>query len=455
MQPKLRFLSCFLLSFFALCLSSGSIAQTPPQKQTLTALTKRLISVYNSNDTSQYKTFAATWAKDKSRITAFVQQFGREQADLGAVRVRRIRIVSPTETEALVQSLKYEAWWRVVVITDSLQRFKEHHMGLVRVTDEVLDSGLLTGGQISSNIDNYLKRQTKFDSFKGNVYVEKNGKAIYAKSFGLNADGKPNTFRQQFGLASVGKLFTAIGILQLVDGGKLSLDNKIGTLLPGLRNKKLSAITLHQLLTHTSGMGDFFEDPDFQKIMDSAKSSLTQVVNLQLSEAEAFLPFIEKDSLRFSPGTDWAYSNTGFELLGMVLEKTAGLSYKEYVSNFVFKPAGMTASVVGSGSGGGLSTVSDLDKFSQALRNNLLLSPPLTTKFLSFTQNGFYGYGSEHQMLGGEHITGHSGGFENVCNELNIYQHLGYTVVILSNGNPPFGHFLSDKIKQLLVRKGK
>lgn len=453
MQPDFRFFKFYGPLFLSLGLWSLSFAQTPLQKGVLIDRTTELISVYNSSDTARYRAFVSTWTKDKKRIQDFIGQFNRERADLGDVRVRRIKVLSATEAEALVQTVKYEGWWRVMVITDSRQRFKEHHMGLVRVTDEVLDSAVLTAAQLKRNIDDYLQRQAKFEAFNGNVYIEKNGQPVYSKSFGTNGSGKPNTFGQQFGLASVGKLFTATGILQMVDGGWLSLEDNVGSLLPGLQNKKLANITLQQLLTHTSGTGDFFEDPAFQKMMDSTNRSFTQVVNGQLSETAAFLSFIERDSLHFAPGTGWRYSNTGFELLAMILEKVTGVRYKEYISERLFEPAGMTASVPGTGAGGGLSTVADLARFGNALRKGLFFSQPMTGKFLNFTQNGFYGLGSEHQRLGGENIVGHSGGFENVCNELNVYQHAGYTVVILSNGNPPFGHFLSDKIKELLVRK--
>jgi len=113
----------------------------------------------------------------------------------------------------------------------------------------------------------------------------------------------------------------------------------------------------------------------------------------------------------------------------------------------------MTATVPGSGAGGGTSTASDLLRFTTALRNGKLLSKQRTAQFFTYQVNEQYGLGSEHQKLGGETIVGHSGGFEEICNEVNMYTKSGYTVIILSNSNPPYGHFLGDKIKTLLVRK--
>lgn len=135
----------------------------------------------------------------------------------------------------------------------------------------------------------------------------------------------------------------------------------MGKLVPELKNKKLAPITIAQLLSHTSGMGDFFEDPNYAKIIDSSRAALKLVANNRfVPEAAAYMPFFEQDNLRFAPGTNWAYSNTGFELLSYILEKTTGMLYKTYVTKHVLQPAGMTATELGSGAGGGRATAADL-----------------------------------------------------------------------------------------------
>ena len=436
-----------------LLIPCSCFAQTPVQKEKLILLTKKLIDVYNANDSTPSLNFIKASANGELRIQAFRRQFGQERAHIGAVKLYRIKTISPTEAEALVQSLRYEAWWRVVVLTDSLQQFKEHHMGLVRVTDEVLQTGALSGGQLKKEIEEFLHRQAPYQSFSGNIFIAEKGKTLYAHSFGNNAGGKPNTADQPFGMASISKLFTAVAILQLIDRKALSLQTVVPTVLPGLKNKKLAHITIQQLLSHTAGMGDYFEDPRFAQIMDSSKASLTAVVNAGFTSPLAFLPFIERDSLSFEPGTNWRYSNTGFELLGTIVEKISGVPFHQYITDSVFNKADMKTAVPGSGSGSSVATVADLYAFARALQGGKLLSKPLTENILHYTVNGSYGYGTEHQTLAGEHIAGHSGGFEKVCNEFNIYTQSGITVIILSNVDPPLGHFLSDKIKQLLIRK--
>ncbi|MBE7172674.1 MAG: beta-lactamase family protein [Williamsia sp.] len=428
-------------------------SQSQVQNEKLITLTRNLIDVYNANDSVGSAKFIQGTAKDEARIQAFHHQFAQEHAHIGPVKVHRIKTVSPTEAEALVQSLRYEAWWRVVVITDSSQQFKEHHMGLVRVTDEVLQTGALSDTQLKTEIEDFLRRQMAYQSFCGNILIRSKNKTLYARSFGNNATGQPNTFKQPFGMASVSKLFTAVAILQLVDKKALGLETKVATVLPELKNKKLAHITVQQLLSHTAGMGDYFEDPQFTRIVDSVNATLTSMISTNLSRLASFLPFIERDSLQFEPGKGWRYSNTGFELLGLIVERISGIAFNRYITDSVFRKAGMKHAAAGTGSGGSVATVSDLYAFSQALQEEKLLSKQLTGQLLHYTINGSYGYGTEHQTLGGENIVGHSGGFEKVCTELNMYEHAGITVIILSNIDPPLGHFLSDKIKQLLIRK--
>jgi CubicO group peptidase (beta-lactamase class C family) len=208
----------------------------------------------------------------------------------------------------------------------------------------------------------------------------------------------------------------------------LSLDDSVGALVPEIKNRKLAPITITQLLSHTGGMGDFFEDPNYQKIMDSSRAALKPVAGGFVPEATAYMPFFEQDHLRFAPGTNWAYSNTGFELLSYILERRTGTPYKTYIAQHLLQPAGMTATEPGSGAGGGRATVADLARFAAALKGGRLLGAALTQRFFEHQVNDFYGWGSEHQKLAGETIVGHSGGFENVCNEVNLYMKSGYTV---------------------------
>jgi D-alanyl-D-alanine carboxypeptidase len=415
-------------------------AQNSTQKQQLTKVAQDFMALYNTGDTMQYRNFLSsimTENPDRERtLMGYKNAFGA----VGKVDIKKTIFLSPEKVEVWARDKKYEGWWKFTLLTDSAQHFQKRLLMPVRFNEYFIKSGSLSNSQIRGEVDNYITKKLG-NEFAGNVFIYHKGEVLYSKSFGNNSDGKPNTIGQRFDLASLGKMFTAISILQLKDKKILSLEDKVEKFLPHLKNKAVANITVGQLLTHSSGMGDFFQDPLYDKIKDSIKTSTD------------FLPVIENEKLAFAPGKGWAYSNTGFILLGIIIEKVTNESYGNYVHQHIFLPAGMGNSNQEMGAGGGKSTIDDLHHFTSTLLASKLLSKQTTQELLSYTVNGDYGYGTEHQQLGAEHIVGHSGGFINVCTELNIYSHSKDLVIILSNSNPPYGHFIADKIKELLVRK--
>lgn len=135
---------------------------------------------------------------------------------------------------------------------------------------------------------------------------------------------------QQFNLGSAGKMFTAVAIAQLFDAGKISLDDPIGRYLDGLA-PATAAVKVRQLLTHSGGLGNFFT-PDNLQAMQQAR---------QLSDLK---PLIADEKPAFTPGSRFEYSNSGFLLLGLLIEKLSGQSYGDYLQAKIFGPSGMTAS---------------------------------------------------------------------------------------------------------------
>ena len=439
-------LVCFLLG-----ITITATAQTSIQQQKLTTLATSFINLYNTGDSLAYRQFLSPLAADTNQLRDLLWRYRNTYQTLGKVAVRKIITRSPTTVEAWVQENKFESWWKFSIYTDSVQQFQRRTVEPANFTSDFVKTGKLTDKQLADETEGYITQKLG-NNFSGNVLILKEGKEIYSRSFGTNWEGKPNTRSQSFNLASMGKLFTAISILQLADAHRLSLEDTIGSLLPGLKNKALEAITVRQLLTHTSGMGDFFESPLYRQMMDSLHLSPTELSERVLQHNADYLRFVEADRLLFAPGKGWAYSNTGYALLGLLVEKITGTAFEKYVQQNIFYKAGMKTAVAGQGPGGGMATVDDLSRFAKALMSNQLLSAKTTAEMLSYTGNGKYGYGTEHHLLGREHIVGHSGGFERVCTELNMYTKNKTVVIILSNSNPPFGHFLSSKLKELLVR---
>lgn len=235
----------------------------------------------------------------------------------------------------------------------------------------------------------------------GNVLVAEHGTAIYKKSFGF-ADAKrerPNTAASRFQLASVTKIFTSTAVLQLLDKGKLRLDNPFAKYFPEFPYPE---ITVRQLLSHTAGLPDF---QIFEELVEADPSKT-------FTNADVIPALIRwKQPLAFKPGEAWSYSNPGYCLLALLVEKSSGLKFEDYVRQHIFAPAGMTESYFDTdlrsspdankameqqypllidkdlqpvekskwqgfvGNGGLISTTGDLLRFDKALYSGALLKP--------------------------------------------------------------------------------
>jgi D-alanyl-D-alanine carboxypeptidase len=205
-----------------------------------------------------------------------------------------------------------------------------------------------------------------------------------------------------------------------------------------------------------------------------------------------YFPLFVNELLKFDPGQKWDYSNSGFILLGAIIEKVSGQSYFDYVRENLYKPAGMTNTdcyemdqdtpnlaigytrerasrpwknnlyrhvVKGGPAGGGFSTAEDLLKFDIALRNHKLLSTKYTDLVLtgkvalpgSSTQKYAYGFGDDSRN--GHRIVGHEGGFPGINSQLDIYLDLGYTVAVMSNYDPPAAARVADPLRDMFTQE--
>ncbi|HKC77564.1 MAG TPA: serine hydrolase domain-containing protein, partial [Gaiellaceae bacterium] len=167
--------------------------------------------------------------------------------------------------------------------------------------------------------------------FSGEVAVARHGRIVFARGFGFanRARARGVTLDTAFNLASMGKMFTGVAAARLVQEGKLRFGDRIGKYLPQLP-ARMRSITLAQLLDHTSGLGDFFGDPGYERLLP------------KLITLDAYLSLVKSERLQFKPGTRWSYSNSGFLLAGLVIEKVSGERYETYLAQHVWKPAGMT-----------------------------------------------------------------------------------------------------------------
>jgi D-alanyl-D-alanine carboxypeptidase len=320
---------------------------------------------------------------------------------------------------------------------------------------------------VAAEISASIEALTSREEFSGAVLVAHEGEPLFKGAYGLanRALGIPNQIDTKFNLGSMDKMFAAVAILQLVEQGALSLDDTIADRLPDYPNKQVAkAVTIHQLLTHTSGMGDWSESELFPDLHD------------QIRGVEDYLPLFVDTALEFEPGDRFRYSNSGFIVLGLIVERITGTSYYDHVRTSIFEPSGMTNTAAyeldadvpnlavgytrvaidgseldeitdyyfampmrGGPSGGGFSTVEDLLAFGNALLGHRLLSPESTELLLEgkvrLSEQAQYAYGFFDRVLENQRVVGHSGGAPGVCCMMDIYLDRGYTLVVLSNSD--------------------
>jgi D-alanyl-D-alanine carboxypeptidase len=309
------------------------------------------------------------------------------------------------------------------------------------------------------------------DRFSGAVLIAHDGKPVFEQAYGF-ADREHhirNNVDTRLRIGSMNKMFTATAVLQLVQAGKIKLDAPLATYLPDYPNKELAQkVTIHHLLTHTGGTGDFF-GPEYN------------AHRLELRTLADYVALFGSRPLAFEPGSKWEYSNYGFILLGRVIERVSGMSYYDYVAKHVYAPAGMTStgsepedSVVanrsigytsatgttlepntatlpwrGTSAGGGYSTVRDLLRFAEALRAHKLLDARhtelLTTGKVATPGGGKYAYGFGDNTTNGLRCVGHNGGAPGMNGDLEICDD-GYVVAVLANMDPPAAGRISDYI---------
>lgn len=322
-----------------------------------------------------------------------------------------------------------------------------------------LISALSNAQDITSELDALMGKQFKEHEPGAVALVVKNGTPIYRKAFGM-ADLE-HTIQMApehvFGIGSMTKQFTAVAILMLVEQGSISLEDSITKFITDYPAKG-HTITIHHLLTHTSGVKSYTELEKWRKIW---RNDLT---------TQEMMDVFKNEPMDFAPGEAWHYSNSGYFLLGVIIEKVAEMSYGEFVEKKIFEPLDMKNTYYGSRSriipnramgyqwgreyrnaeylshtqpfsaGAIMSTVDDLWKWQVAIKNNILVkSETIAKAFTNYPLNDgkptYYGYGWMLDEVNGSLTREHSGGiFGYSSNAIHLPKEDVY-VVVLSNCN--------------------
>ncbi|MGH9469167.1 MAG: serine hydrolase [Terriglobia bacterium] len=197
----------------------------------------------------------------------------------------------------------------------------------------VLACGVVRAQDLASKIDQYMQASMKIGHFMGSILVAQHGRVLVSKGYGM-ADiklGIPNTPETAFRIGSVTKEFTAAAILELQDRGKLSVEDPVCKYVPDCP-KDWAPIKIFNLLTHTSGIPNFTSVPNYLKL------------EAQPITPAGLLALFKNKPLDFKPGAKFSYSNSGYEVLGYIIERVSGKSYAEFLEKNVFAPLGMKSS---------------------------------------------------------------------------------------------------------------
>ncbi len=190
-----------------------------------------------------------------------------------------------------------------------------------------------------TKIDELFESYTHYNRFVGNVLISKNDKIIYQKSFGY-ADlerHKKNSKASIFSIASLTKSLTAVGIMKLVEGGKLTLDTPLSTYFPNFIPEYSGQITIQHLLNNSSGM-----QANIGRVDDAGNGLMPEINAVTIDD---LLEKFKDSKLNFEPGTAYEYNNFGYVLLANIIEKVSGQSYANFMAQAVFKPTGMKSTV--------------------------------------------------------------------------------------------------------------
>ncbi|MEK7728941.1 MAG: serine hydrolase domain-containing protein [candidate division KSB1 bacterium] len=402
------------------------------------------------------------------------QMYERIYGDLGALQLHRV-------TEATEQAITIQARSQKGEAAEFRFEFEPqppHKLAGLRVElmplaalDENADAKApATQAEFIAQTKTFLQEQTQADEFSGAVLVAHEGKILMQEAYGFASKEYEyrNRLDTKFSLGSINKTFTQVAICQLMQQGKLAPNDLLGKYLPDYPNREAAAqVTIQHLLTHRSGIGDFFND----KYENTPKDKVRTL--------QDYLALFAHEPLAFVPGAQERYSNGGYIVLGLIIEKVSGQNYFDYVREHVYQPAGMSNSESfemdvavpnlatgytrnarqlpngerakniytkpgrGSSAGGGYATLADMHNFSLALRNNKLLNRKYTEWIFNGMESAQPIEPRTTRREGGYGIAGGAPGM-NAFLEIDFAS--GYTIIALSNYDPPSAGNVARKL---------
>jgi CubicO group peptidase (beta-lactamase class C family) len=433
-----------------------------------------LFDAVNMADVDLVKQFYDEAFSDKLKgelpLEGFVQFYSNFMKTVDTIDFHSIREYDPPREDVTVvifKNMNYDSWMAFSLTYAVGEKPDGKLVGFTinraRIPSDLEDTGPLSQQQAIEQLWPYLDRLCGRDLFSGTVMIAKGDDVLLAASCGEASKRfhAPIDMDTKFNLGSMNKMFTAVACMQLVEKGKLSLDEPISKWVDEswLPKEISDKITLSQLLSHTSGLGDYFNE------------TFEQGSRLRWREIDDYKELIYTDTLAFEPGTDWSYSNAGMFVAGVIVAKASGEDYFDYIRENIYEPAGMDNTdsydmdcpienlaigywksddcasgwknnyfehvIRGGPAGGGFSTSPDLLAFARALQTGVLLSEEsldlLWTDHFDPDRTFGYGYGFGIRTGAAGKVVGHGGGFTGINANLDIFLDSGYIAVVMTN----------------------
>jgi CubicO group peptidase (beta-lactamase class C family) len=469
----------------AWCAEPVVLPNTPVGRQT-----QRLLEVQSAGQRDRIRAFIvenfAAGFLEEIPLDQHVEINVRFATETGGLVPKEILSASDTSLRLLAEARKGPASFQVSVEVEAAPPHKITGLGFMRPRPEArvprpaIPEGRISTQQFAAWMQEYLQRLSKAEAFSGAVLVARHDSVIFAGAYGLasRAWNQPNRLDTKFNLGSMNKMFTSIAIAQLVEQGKVSLDDTIGQHLRDYPNREAAEkVTVRHLLTHTSGLADYFN----QKFMDASRTRFRAIKD--------YFPLFAEERLQFAPGTRYRYSNAGFMVLGAIMQRASGMDYFDYVREHIYRPAGMTDTdayeldadvpnlavgytrgedggpgraalrnntflhvIKGGPAGGGYSTVGDLNRFAEALRYGRLIRPETLRQWTTpGGKNPGYALGFQVVHASQPRVVGHTGGFPGISSVLWMDLDNSYTTAVLANLDGASAP-VAEAVKELLGR---
>jgi CubicO group peptidase (beta-lactamase class C family) len=476
------FILLFIISLTA-CTSGENTASFNWPENKITPIYKEFVKAYNTNDLEKLQAFTTKHYEKKSEKNA--AYWPSVFADFGEIVPFSVSKKWSNENKLSIWFQgKHTKGWVMIQLRMNKKNTKIIGKGVMRgmkPPGKLPSYNHISSKKMIPYLKKYIGKLDKQDRFSGSVLIAKGNTILFEDTYGESNKmlGAKNNVNTSFTIASTTKTFTAVAIAKLVEQGKLKFTDPISKLIPEYPRDIADQVTIHHLLTHTSGI----ELDDYKPFNQDVKKArnMVDLLNAQITHIDSLN---EGRRVNFKVLNEFDYSNENFALLGIIIERASGMTYAKYIEKNIFDPLDMKNSfadihkltnhqnkaigytyknensefvgglrrendkmggVFINPVGGIYSTTRDLYTYFKAINNHTVLSKQ-TQEILHKKHTENYGYG--FYLL--DDTIGHGGTYPGIGSCFTYYPNTDYYVIILSNYGSMAGSVIDDHIYDII-----